>query len=285
MREQTSKHLSLFSKLVNLHKRLISASQYQEYTLIIIQKWRWFVRAWLNAGLLTGWRGWASEIGAAGRVIRRVWSQETPSGCYRLCQLCCLSSGISHSLQMRGCNKEVVVVVVVQEQDMNTQRQAGRREGRQAGRQRSESKPAQSTETRQETGVRQSNILWVHAHCFSSQTLRPIEVLFGLNKWVDTSEGCFSAVNSYLRYLAHTCSKPFIANKRTGSGTVTYKANLLVGTRIEAELAELWLLLKDINFTTCRNVYEEHFWVFRILAIKMSPYDHHHHAYLFAMFY
>lgn len=147
MREQTSKHLSLFSKLVNLHKRLISASQYQEYTLIIIQKWRWFVRAWLNAGLLTGWRGWASEIGAAGRVIRRVWSQETPSGCYRLCQLCCLSSGISHSLQMRGCNKEVVVV---QEQDMNTQRQAGRREGRQAGNDPSPSQPSQPRQDRRQ---------------------------------------------------------------------------------------------------------------------------------------
>lgn len=35
-------------------------------------------------------------------AIRRASSQETTSGHYQPSPLCCLSSGISHSLQMRG---------------------------------------------------------------------------------------------------------------------------------------------------------------------------------------
>ena len=86
-------------------KWLSSASRNEEFTLTRIQKWTWFFRAWLKAELLTGWRGWGSAIAAVGKVTRRVWSQETPSVCYRLCQLCCLSSGISHSLQIRRATK------------------------------------------------------------------------------------------------------------------------------------------------------------------------------------
>lgn len=37
MREQIPKNLSFFSNLVNLQKQLINTSQYQEFTMIIIQ--------------------------------------------------------------------------------------------------------------------------------------------------------------------------------------------------------------------------------------------------------
>lgn len=155
-----SKHLSLFSEFVNLQKRPIRASQYQDFSLIIIQKWRWFVRVWLKTGHLTRWRGWGSEIAAAGKVIRRVWSQETPSGCYRLCQLCCLSSGISHSLQMSGSTKRWWWWWWWCRNRTWTYR--GRQEGRQAGNDPSPSQPSQPRQDRRQEWDRATNCECMH---------------------------------------------------------------------------------------------------------------------------